>query len=238
MPAAAMPQSIFIDGSDRLLRTSDLLHYDRNYTFMCWVYITTLPAANVYDSIFSINTNSTSINYDEFEIKGASPTKLVIGTDNNGVYTETAGTTSLSANTWYHVAIVRSANNSRIIYLNGSVEVNHTSNISGRPAPSRNEIGGFSTSNVDVINARFSGVKMWSEALTREEILAEMNWLYPVRWRGLYLCAPLLSGHNDVFDVSGNGRHLSVSGTLTTADGPVHVGRYPPSMAFRLDRGR
>jgi len=238
MPAAAMPQSIIIDGSDRLLLTSDLLHYDSNYTFMSWIYIISLPAANVYDSIFSINTNSTSTNYDEFEIKGASPTRMVIGTDSGGAYTETIGTTALSANTWYHVAIVRSANNSRIAYLNGNVEVNHVSNISGRPNPSRNEIGGFTTSNIDVINARFSGVKMWSGALTREEILAEMNWLYPARWSGLYLCAPLRSGHNDVFDVSGNGRRLSVSGTLTTADGPARVGLYPPSMAFRLDRGR
>jgi hypothetical protein len=198
-----------------------------------------MPASNVYDTIFSINTNSTSTNYDILDIKGASPTRMLIGTvAGSGTYTETLGTTALSTNTWYHVAIVRSANNSRIAYLNGNVEVNHVSDISGRPAPSRNEIGGLTTSNADVINARFSGVKMWSEALTREEILAEMNWLYPVRWSRLYLCAPLRSGHNDVFDVSGNGRHLSIFGTLTTAAGPARVGLYPPSMAFRLGRGR
>jgi hypothetical protein len=205
---------------------------------MCWLYITSLPSSNTYDTIFSINTNSTSANYDSLDIKGASPTRIVIATDSGGTRTETFGTTSLSANTWYHAAIVRSASNSRIAYLNGVVEASHVSDISGRPDPSRNEIGGFTTSNVDVIVSRFSGIKMWGEALTREEILAEMNWLYPVRWRGLYLCAPLLSGHNDVFDVSGNGRHLSVYGTLTTAAGPARVGRYPPSMAFRLDRGR
>jgi ligand-binding sensor domain-containing protein len=240
MPASAMPQSVLIDSSDRLLRTSDLLSYDAPYTMMTWLYVVTAPGLNVYDTIFSINVNSTSVNYDIFDIKGigSSQFNLLIGTDSGDVYAETSGPTALASATWYHVCIVRAAANSRIAYLDGAQEVNHTSSVSGRPTVTRNEVGGLSTSNLDVIIGRFAGIKLWRRALSRAEVQAERLWLYPVNWRDLYLCTPLRGGHNDLQDVSGAGRNWTAVGTLTTADGPPAVGLYPPAMLARLARGR
>jgi hypothetical protein len=240
MPASAMPQAVLIDSNDRLLRTSDLLSYDAPYTMMTWLYVVTAPGLNVYDTIFSINVNNSSQNYDIFDLKGTGSSQfvLLIAMDSVSNYTETAGATALAAATWYHVCIVRAATNSRIAYLNGAQEVNHTGSLSGRPAPTRNEVGGMTSSNVDVINGRFAGIKIWRRALSRAEVQAEMNWLYPVSWRDLYLCTPLRGGHNDLRDVSGAGRHWTAVGTLTTADGPPRVGLYPPAMLARLARGR
>lgn len=78
------------------------------------------------------------------------------------------------------------------------------------------------------LNGNCADVKIWDDALSDAEILAEVNSWTPVRWDSLVGFYPLFTP-SDVFELSGDGNNLTANGTLTQADNP------PLGPAFSFD---
>lgn len=72
------------------------------------------------------------------------------------------------------------------------------------------------------INGRRWNIKVWDRALSDAELLIESQYKRPMFPSSLNLWIPLDSS-SDTNDKSGNGRNPTVSGTLTTQDGPVNL---------------
>lgn len=207
--------------ADRLLRTTDLLSYDANYSLSCWFLFPANPAAGSYNTIFCINANNGTGPLDWYGIarSGSSNFLTIYLQDNGGAFSEYTGATNLVAGTWYHLGVIRSASNARAVYLNGVLQVSGTVSLSGRTAPTRMEFGAFTSGNTDPFNGRVAAVKLWAAALTAAEIDAERFTVRPVRWDNLHLFTPLF-GSTTLEDWSGAGRAWTAAGTLTTEDGP------------------
>ena len=122
----------------------------------------------------------------------------------------TTGTT-LSTGTWYHVALVCDTANA-YIYLNGVQDVTR-----GMTSFTPNAIlcGGAS----QYLNGRHAAVKIWSAALTIDQVKAEMQTIRPQRIANLWGVFPLWNA-TDTRDLSGFGHTTTFGGSLTVEDGP------------------
>lgn len=202
--------------ADRLLRTSDLINYNAVYTVMGWIYL--VSDLNAAGRFWSLNTNSTTNDFD-FVGVNTDGTTLIARTA-VGAATTTGSGSNLSIATWYHVALVRSATNMLDVYLNGTLDSNHTRSTSGRTAVTRMEAGAWTTGNANRSDARMAAMKAYSTNLTAAEIAAEMLSYAPIRTSNLYEWWPLLPGANRPNGFSANVRHWTEGGTLTDEDGP------------------
>lgn len=132
----------------------------------------------------------------------------------------TDGTTSLSANTWYHITVVRSGYgaNGFQAYLNGVLEINRAS--AGGGGVASNYIGSWEGGS-DAPDARYAACKIWTVALTADEIASEMRVVRPVRTANLFGWYPMFGATGEQGrDYSGNGYDFTTVGTLTAEDGP------------------
>lgn len=208
----------FDAAADRLLRTSGLLDYQSAYTWMAWVYL--VSDLNDYGIFYFVNRNTNLNSYDLFGLDVDGTTLFCIASNAAGTFgLQTGG--ALSTGTWYHVALVRSSTTALDMYLNGAASGStNTQDISGRSAPTREEIGAGTTTNASRVNARVAAEKVWTAALTATEIAQELNCIRPARFANLWRWAPLIGSASDIADYSGNARDWTASGTLTTEDGP------------------
>lgn len=204
--------------TERLRRTSNVPSYDSNYTYLRWIYLVALPSGG--GCILSIDDSNDDV--DEFYVDSSGV--LAIITLSGGSVTQSYGTTTLSTGTWYCVAIVRSANNSRSVYL-GSLtspmaqELTHTTSLSGRTAP--NEMSAGSVLDSDLLNGRHGRGRLWTAALTLAELQTEQYSPEAVRLTNLYADWHTYPGTTErLADWSGNGNHWSAVGTLTDEDDP------------------
>lgn len=75
--------------------------------------------------------------------------------------------TSLSNDTWYHLAYTRSGN-THLAYINGTLDITHTD---AEPTNAPNSlVTGVSGAS---FNGRVAAVKVWTAALTQPQIAAE-----------------------------------------------------------------
>lgn len=210
----------FDNSADRLLRTSGLPSYDANYTVAFWIYLSSALSDNQYAALWSLNGGLYNTPYDWLGLQrtgGTTRLLLACATTGGNGYNEVAGG-SLTTGTWYHVALVRSANNARTVYLNGTSVATLTASYSSRGSPTRMELGAFGTNNEDPYNGRIEGVEIWTAALSGAEVAAEDDYLSPTRTSDVHLWTPL-EVHTDLTDQSGNGRGWTAGGTLTTETG-------------------
>lgn len=205
----------FDAAADRIVRASSPIDYNAAYTWMGWVYFTSLSGAPV---IFVPSDSFYSNNADEIYISVGSGNKLTsfIGA---GAAFDFAFGTVVSTATWYHIAGVRESATSYKIYLNGVLDTTNTFDITGRTACARMESGAWSTGNNDPLDGRIAYVKMWNAALTAAEVAQEVHTIRP--HRAPWLWTPLFPGSGErVRDYSGNGRDWTEGGTLTDEDPP------------------
>lgn len=203
----------FDAAADRLLRTTDLLDYNAAYTRIAWVYVVTDLAA--ISTFWSANDNSVS-NFDNVRISAARvlESRVVVG----GSATSAAGST-LATGTWYHIASVRESVAILKIYLDGALDSTNTRDITGRTAATRLECGAYTGANTNRPDARIDRIKVWTAALTIDEIQAEMHSIRPQRTADLYGFWPTFTGATErARDYSGSGRNWTESGTLTDED--------------------
>jgi hypothetical protein len=93
-------------------------------------------------------------------------------------------------------------------------------------------IGGYS--GTEQFNGRVANLKIYSAALTANEIKAEMRQYLPVRTADLNAWTPLLT-HTDLSDYSGQGNGWTAAGTLATEDGPpIPWALRPPTRGLRV----
>ena len=131
------------------------------------------------------------------------------------------GTTTLSANVWYHVCttyeFVTDGTSVFRLYFNGTQQASSTT--AGGPinqATVATEIGRRSGSPQYPANARIADVGIWNQTLTAEEVgsLADGMSCDKVRPQGLVLYAPLA---RDLIDLKGN---ALTNNSATVADHP------------------
>lgn len=117
--------SLYFDGSGDYLfaPTANVNNLSKfltaNFTVECWIYPTTSTGDRTI--ICAVNNWGAGANY-VIEIRSG----LLFVQLGNSV-TMTSGTTSISANTWTHIALVRSSNTSTTFYVNGSSVSTYTS---------------------------------------------------------------------------------------------------------------
>lgn len=206
--------------ADRLVRTSDLLDYNAVYSWMAWIYL--VSDLNAAGRLWSLNTDTTTNDFD-FVGVNTDGTTLIARTA-VGASTTTGTGTNLSIQTWYHVALVRSATNTLDVYLNGVLDSTHTRSTTGRTAVTRMEAGAWTSSNASRTDLRVCAMKAYTTNLTAAEITAEMNTFRPQRFANLYAWWPILNGDRTT-DYNGNVRPWTEGGTLTDeAPPPISFG--------------
>lgn len=209
----------FDASTDRLLRTSGVLDHNSAYTVMCWIRPSSISGA---PCIFAVSAGTYSANGEELYISASLGNRLTLYAVNGG--TDGFGSPNgsvLSANTWYHVAIVRESTTSLKSYLNGVYEQTCTVSAASRSASSRMEFGAWSAGNNDPFSGRIHAIKIWNTALTEAEIAQEVYTVAPRKLDSLWGWYPTRPGSGErAKDYSGNGRDWTEGGTLTDDDPP------------------
>jgi len=218
--------------TDFLSRTTGLLDYNGNYSFMFWLM-------NIVDTGGSTTTytaNDGSLN--SFDLAGhdgdGTTTRLTVRTNGGNANTSTG--TNLPLGVWHHWCIVRSASNQIRLYINGVSNILNSTATSGRSAVVNNQmgiqVGGFAP-----FNGKFDKIKEFNVALTSTEIQAEMWRTLPQIADGrLNDFAPVMIGPTSNKALRGNdwienGTLTDESGSPTTWGGTSVIPIFPAAVA-------
>jgi hypothetical protein len=112
--------ALYFNGGDYLISDTcgDIGVSGLDYTIEAWIYITAWPTAG--GGIFSKGTAGTTSSGDIIALD-VRTNEIRFHTDGNYVSASLTTSTSLSLNTWYHVAVSREGNVHRL-FLNGTLE--------------------------------------------------------------------------------------------------------------------
>jgi hypothetical protein len=214
--------SVRYDGAaEYFRRTTDLIDYKSNYTWMCNFYLVT--GADVgYCNILTIDTGNDFTHSDEVAVEG-DLTRILVTSNTNFSFNAVAATTTPQNGVWYNVAMVRRANNALDLYINGILEATSTDDTSGRGAGSQTEmlIGSGYGGTFNQLDGRIANIKVWSTNLTAAEVLSEVSTIRPRKLENLYSWTPVFPGSGErARDYSGNGRDWTETGTLTDEEHP------------------
>lgn len=211
----------FDAATDRLLITTSPIDYNAAYTWMAWIYVSTDNGG--YNSIMALDTNSGTTTADEIGVNmtGSSNRWFMWIAAAAGSTVEEAGTGTVATGTWYHMAVVRESLTLIKLYVNGTLTLSGTRDVTGRASATRMEMGAAESANNDVFSGRVCAIKAWSAALTLNQVNQEMNSIRPVEFVSLYGFWPTWPGSGErAADYSGNGNNWTEGGTLTDEDPP------------------
>ena len=204
----------FGGASPQLKRSSDLLNFNNAYTVMGWFR----PLANAVDYDAMICMRASDNNEDTLQFAPGGLTLSLYASAGSG--NSVTGST-LSQNTWYHLATVRESTTSCKVYVNGVLDITSTNNVAGRSAINYILISGYNELGAGWFNGVAAHLKAWSRALTADQVKAESATIRPVDVASLYGWWPVFPGATErVADYSGYGRTWSTAGTLTDVHGP------------------
>lgn len=154
------------------------------------------------------------------------------GADNNFI--------TLSTSTWYCIGVAKNGSTEMRFFVNGVFDENKTSGV-----PTANAAEAFLgtwNGTDDWPSLTFGPMKIWDAFLSDAEIAQESARIRPQRTGNLNSFYPFWNGGSTerVLDYSGNGRHLTQTGTgLSDAAGPPvtyspGLLTYPPAAASGL----
>lgn len=213
--------SAIIGSGQNLYRTnaSGVLNHASAYTWMAWFKSTT---SGVWQGLLSYYASDSL--WETAEIQ--SNNTWFAGTNSNN-----SGGGTFSANTWYHVALVRSGS-TVYLHLNGAAAL-LTINVGADTMSPEMVMGDWKHTGSDQFIGRISYARAFTTALTAAQITAEKNSTTPVITASLWGDWPLQSNGNDT---SGNGRNWSASGSVTynTIDEPI-AGSLTGTLSKTLD---
>jgi len=197
----------FDNSSDYLERTSAIPAFN-SFTMMAWI----MKAAS---------TGSLAVLFLLAENPGGAA--YLVGIDpSSGVMMLQGGdtdysTVALDIGTWYHVALTGDVTG-LTVYLDGNnaVSVPH-----GTITPTRIQLGNQSE-NGTYFNGRVAAYKVYDRAMNRGEIQAELSQYLPIHTNELNCWLPMVneSATHSALDNSGSGEDFTISGALTSQDGP------------------
>jgi hypothetical protein len=210
--------AIAVSGSTQyVVRSASSPNANTDYTLMAWFRPSVV---NAWQGLFFLGpaTSSTeSTDYCEINSSGQSYLR-----SRNGSGTATTATTgsTLSANTWYHVALVRSSD-TLTLFLNGVSDTSQTAAVAGRNATSALVLGGY-VPDSEYLQGRIAAAKAWSAALSSTDIPIEMTLVRPKRTGNLWGWWPMIDSTlaHALIDIGGSARDLTGNNTPTIADGP------------------
>jgi hypothetical protein len=209
--------AVRVDASgDYLRRTTGLIDFQQPYTVVFWYSLAVNTAAG-YQGVLTISSGGSS--YDELHLDASG--NLALECSGNSPTNITGRL--LQADRWQHIAIVRRSQTLMEVYVDGTLDITNTANVSARnPATAANLSFGTNAFS-EWTNARFTNAKAWQFALSRAEIIAERTEFSFLRQANIHAWWPMLPGVRSV-DWSGNARPLTEGGTLTDEAGPLPVG--------------
>lgn len=180
------------------IRWSDL---STQYDAVFWSGDTT-PGANAYDASFMI-VNGNPANTLEVWCKNSSAPRV-------------GPTASFATNTWVHVAATYGTANGAAIelFIDAASVATGTAGSAAAFQTEETQFGNDANSD-NHPSARIASAKMWSRILSAEEIRAERWSIQAVSADSLWGCWSLTDDACGLDDLSGNGRTLVESGTLT-----------------------
>lgn len=206
--------AIRFNGSGQYLsRTANLLDPTYNCTIIWWA----MPITDLG------SLHCTMIGFPELEIsmrENGSP-------DTYNLYHNVShyGTTGISYNTWTYLALVRNSFTDMKWYVNGSLEITLTDDVSsGDLPPTRIHIGAWNGTS-QPWNGSIFNLLMWDTNLSIEEMERQRYQILPVRFENLVGWWPFFSGADRAKDFSGKGYDWTENGALTDeSDPPISYG--------------
>lgn len=140
------------------------------------------------------------------------------------VYSATAG--ACAVDTDYFIALVRDGSSSLKLYVDGALECEVTDDVGGRPSSTWMQLGAYYDGGASGFSdARFSGWKAWSRALSQVELDGEALSKLPKSHDSLYAYWPFAPGASRPLDYSGNGHDWTENASPTDeSDPPVAWG--------------
>jgi hypothetical protein len=205
-PAAAVR---FDAAADALSRTTGLPSAS-SFTMMGWFRI--IADTTTYSSFFSLGNASTNTNmYRLMRCCGNGWQEADLYT---GASSGVAGRLSNPIGAWYHLAVVVEGTGAGQVktYINGVLKLT----TAGNPAVPTEKFFIGNDSRGMWFNGSAAAVKLYDGPLTQTEIAAEMQSFAPARTSGLNAFYPLQAAATATTDTSGNGRTLTLGGTLAS----------------------
>lgn len=205
--------------TDELYRTTGVLNYDANYAVRFWVRFPSLvTGSGSYRDVWEISSGANDYEYLAVLGNGTNA-NFDLGGSVGGSFTNITGATNLATGVWYDICIIRSANNSRILYLNGAQECNYTTTLSGRPAVDRLGFGSFRGTGSTAAAMWVAGYKEYNTNVALAVLRGERTQLLPRSYANLVACYPMRPGQR-TRDFYRNQYTLSEGGTLADQPGP------------------
>lgn len=207
----------FTAASTQKLTLSAAAPWNSPYTFMGWIYPTSLSGD---PSPFTINDGSNS--YMQLGISQSNNWFFLIDT-NGGASSAAVSSVVPAINTWYYIVAQRTSTTNANLYIgttpnNVALQDFNNTDITSRPAATTVTVGSYPLfGGSNYWNGNILGAKFYSTALTLAEIIAEANSISPVKITNLWGWWPLIQS-GQYYDYSGNGRALTATGSPATGD--------------------
>jgi len=128
--------SLYFDGTGDYLQIpfSQNFTMNGNFTAECWVYVTSAP--NAYGGILAFSNDTENVGWNI--LIGGNTSKFHFNVAMT--YTDTA--TSITLNTWTHLALVRSGSTGKL-YINGVADANTVTTSATATCPTNPQIGSY-----------------------------------------------------------------------------------------------
>lgn len=209
--------SIRLDGNvaNYLSRTATVPDYNSAYTAMGWLKWKVDNAAT--QSALSLSPASAANCFDFFGIIN-SPDLFVVSSRLDDDDIQSTGGSAATVDKWVHWALVRNSVSDIRIYIDLAEDAQVTLDITGRVAADICSIGRLSVGGAGFVplDAEVAFTRIWSTSLSLAEITAERLSRRAVKTANLFGDYPMLDSATAGSDVSGNGNHFTVNGTITT----------------------
>jgi hypothetical protein len=166
--------SVSFDGTDDYLTANDSnLATSGDCTISLWFNSASLPGSGASDYMFSL-TDARSAGKDRaIGIRGTGSDAQIVANTYASGWNLPFTNTSISASTWYHVAVIFTTNNAQV-YFNGADKGSKTLN-AGSITYTKTVIGGMLYSSANHFNGKIDEVSVFHSALSSSDITTIYN---------------------------------------------------------------
>lgn len=162
--------------NDYVALPNNSLNLTGDFSISFWYYTNVVGVEKYLISSYNSDTSNSHVNGTGFIVNTPTNNKIGITIYNTG-FTQALSNTTLSASTWYHVAITRKSGTNTKIYINGVLDntVVSTKDTVYNPVTFTPSIGNTIGVAGGYVNGRMDSLSTWSKELTSDEISALYN---------------------------------------------------------------